>query len=286
MINPFSLHGAAFLAFYAVLGGVGLLCQHLWNRARENSGLMPQLNMTDPYQIAYLRGGADQALNIAAVSLIDRGLLSGGDAMLVAERGATDLVRRPIEKAILELYRTASSAADMRRSARCLAACVEYERTLQDFGLVADQKVFNQRLMPLVIVLVALGFVGFLKIEMALADGRDFGFLIVLMIALGVGAFWMFRRHRTARGDAMLADLQDLFSRLRDRADSLRQGGATNEAALLAAVYGVDKLPADRFPGTKPLRRKKQDSSCGGGSGCGSSCGGSCGGGCGGGCGG
>jgi uncharacterized protein (TIGR04222 family) len=286
MLNPFALHGFAFLVFYLIVGLLGLAGQYIWSRSRELSGLVPQLNMTDPYQIAYLRGGAEQALNIAAVSLIDRGLLQGVDATLKAERNAAGLVRRPIEKAILDLYLTGSSAADMRLSPSCIAACEEYRQTLEDFELVAGTKVFHQRLIPLLLFVGILGFIGILKITMAVAEGRGFGILFALMAFLGAVAIKIYRRHRTARGDAMLADLEVLFSRLRDRADTLRQGGATNEAALLAAIYGVDKLPADRFPGTKPLRRKKQDSSCGGGSGCGSSCGGSCGGGCGGGCGG
>jgi len=285
-MNPFALHGASFLAFYAVLGCIALVCQFLWNRTRELSGLVPQLNMTDPYQIAYLRGGSDQALNIAAVSLIDRGLLSGADALLAAERNAADLARRPIEKAILSLYKSAGRAAEMRKSLTCLAACHEYQRTLEDFELVASRKVSAQRLIPLILGVVGMAFVGFLKIGIAVTEGRDYGLIVALMVVFGIGTLKIYRRHRTARGDAMLADLKVLFARLRDRADTLRQGGATNEAALLAAVYGVDRLPPERFPGTKPLRRKKQDSSCGGGSGCGSSCSGSCGGGCGGGCGG
>jgi uncharacterized protein (TIGR04222 family) len=286
MFNPFALHGASFLVFFLLVSAMVLGCQYLWSRARELSGMVPQLNMTDPYQIAYLRGGADQALNVAAVSLIDRGLLKGADAALIAERNAVGLVRRPVEKAILELYLTSSSAADMRRSPKCIAACQEYRNTLEDFELVAGRKVFRQRIIPLLLLVAIVGFIGMLKIEMAAAEGRSFGFLVGAMVFVGLAALKIFRRHRTARGDAMLADLKVLFGRLRDRADTLRQGGATNEAALLAAVYGIDKLPADRFPGTKPLRRKTQDSSCGGGSGCGSSCGGSCGGGCGGGCGG
>jgi uncharacterized protein (TIGR04222 family) len=286
MLNPFAWHGGTFLFFYLVVGIAALIGQFLWSRARELSGLVPQLNMTDPYQIAYLRGGSAQALNIAAVSLIDRGLLKGADALLTAEPNAVGMVRRPIEKAVLQLYRSAGNSAEMAKSQACLATCDEYQRTLEDFELIAGPRAFAQRLVPLLVVAVSLGFIGFLKIVMAVAEGRDYGLIVAMMGFFGFVALKIYRRHRTARGDAMIADLQVLFSRLRDRADSLRQGGATNEAALLAAVYGVDKLPPERFPGTKPLRRKKQDSSCGGGSGCGSSCSGSCGGGCGGGCGG
>jgi hypothetical protein len=74
-----------------------------------------------------------------------------------------------------------------------------------------------------------------------------------------------------------------MFARLRSRADSLRQGGATNEAALLAAVFGVGELSPTRFPAVEALTPKPKKSD--GGSSCSSSCS-SCGGGCGGGCGG
>ena len=284
-MNPFALHGPAFLAFYVVVGALILAGQFLWTRGRELSGLVAQPNMTDPYLIAYLRGGADQALNIAAVSLIDRGLLKGGEAMLHAESDTEGLARRPIEKAILRLYRSPGSAKDMASDATCLAACREYHDVLVLRALVAGPNTFGQRLIPMFVAIGVTAFFGFLKLVLA-QPGHDVGLLIVLMIILPIASVAIFHRRLTARGAAMLADLEVIFARLRDRAATLRQGGATNEAALLAAVYGLDELSTERFPGTKPLRRKKEsDSSCGGGSGCGGSCGGGCGG-CGGGCGG
>jgi uncharacterized protein (TIGR04222 family) len=283
MLNPFALHGIAFLIFYLAVGGLALLGQFLWTRRRELAGLMAQPSMTDPYLIAYLRGGATQALNIAAVSLIDRGLLKGGLAMLAAEPDAESLARRPIEKAILRLYRIPSSAKDMTSEAACLAACQEYQEVLELRGLVAGPKIFGQRLIPMLAAVGFIVFVGFLKLAIALSEpGRSVGFLAVFMIFLGGVSVAIFRRRLTTSGSTMLADLEIIFARLRDRAPTLREGGATNEVALLAAVYGLDELPPERFPGIKPLRRKKEGSSCGGGSGCGSSCGGGCGGGCGG----
>jgi uncharacterized protein (TIGR04222 family) len=288
MLGPFSLHGFAFLVFYLAAGGVALLGQFFWTRRGELAGLAAQPSMTDPYLIAYLRGGADQALNIAAVALIDRGLLKGGLAMLTAEPDAEGLARRPIEKAILRLYRISGSASDMATDAKCLDACREYQEVLELRELVAGPKIYGRRLIPMLVAVGFIVFVGVVKLLIALSEGRSFGLLFLLMIALGVASVAIFRRRLTARGKAMLDDLEIIFARLRDRAATLREGGATNEAALLAAVYGLDELPPERFPGTKPLRRKKQDSACGGGSGCGGGCGGggSCGGGCGGGCGG
>jgi hypothetical protein len=104
----------------------------------------------------------------------------------------------------------------------------------------------------------------------------------------------------------MIADLQNLYSGLKDRAGFFRPGGATIEPLMLAAVFGVGALSSADFAFTHVLfpRAKaaadaatwNSTTSCGsscnstfgsGGTSCSSSsCGSSCGGGCGGGCGG
>ena len=88
------------------------------------------------------------------------------------------------------------------------------------------------------------------------------------------------------------------MKRLKSRTSTLSAGGATNEALLLAAVYGIYELPDNAFPFVEQLfpkpRKPESDSSSwwdsssssSSSSSCGSSSGGSgCGGG-GGGCGG
>jgi hypothetical protein len=96
----------------------------------------------------------------------------------------------------------------------------------------------------------------------------------------------------------MIADLQNLYSGLKDRAVFLQTGGATIEPMMLAAVFGVGALAGPSFAYTHALfpratanQQQGSSSSCGsscnsvscgssdGGSGCG---GGGCGGGCGG----
>jgi uncharacterized protein (TIGR04222 family) len=290
MFNPFALHGLDFLIFYAVVG-VGLVgLQFFWTRIEESRGLPPQLQMTDPYQIAYLRAGAPAALRVVALSLVDRGLLSAGGTTLMAEPNSEQMVRRPIEKAVLRLYRTSDTAKAMLSDSRTRDACQEYEDTLQSFGLVAGKEAFARRLPSLLSATVPLVFIGALKINLALSEGRhNIGFLIMLMLVFGAICAGIFRRRRTKLGDDMMADLRLMFGRLRDRADTLRQGGATNEAALLAAVFGLGALPLERFPAMHALKRTNSSTSSGCGSSCssggGSSCS-SCGGGCGGGCGG
>jgi uncharacterized protein (TIGR04222 family) len=294
VINPFELHGTDFLAFYVVVGAIAVGLEYLWIRALE-AGPLPPLQLTDPYQIAYLRGGAEEALKIVALSLIDRGLLKAGDGTLGAEENAHEWVRRRIEKAVLRLYRLPGEVTAMAADADCQEACRSYRETLDSHGLIAGAGVLWRRLPGFLLAAMLLVFVGMLKINIALSEGRDnLAFLIACMVGFGYATLHMFRRHQTRRGEAMLADLRAIFSRLRGRSETLRQGGATNEAALLAAVFGVSAVPRDLFPGLRglyPKRKKRSDSGCGSGSGsscsssCGSSCS-SCGGGCGGGCGG
>ncbi|WP_395021716.1 TIGR04222 domain-containing membrane protein [Dongia sp.] len=308
-MNPFALHGGDFLLFYALVGLAGLAVQYAWTRLQESLGEMPQLPMTDPYQIAYLRGGQAEALRLVAFSLLDRGLLNGGARTLTAELGAEKQVRRPIEKAVLRVFRSPGYPREMQTDADAIDACRRYRDTLEDYGLVAGPATFARRLPALLVAAIAVVFVGLLKLFIALSEGRhNIGFLILMMIGFSYVAIVIFRRHRTKRGDDMMADLRMMFARLRDRSGNLGQGGATNEAALLAAVFGLSELSPARFPALRSLKPEKVKNSSNCSSGCsscssyyssssscsssssssscssGSSCGG--GGGCGGGCGG
>jgi hypothetical protein len=74
------------------------------------------------------------------------------------------------------------------------------------------------------------------------------------------------------------------FNRLKVNASDINPGGATNAAALLAAVFGVQYLPNEKFPFVNQLYPRSNGGGDGGGSGDGG--GGDGGGGCGSGCGG
>src|SRR5215212_9798794 len=97
---PFDLPGPQFLVFYGVFAAVILLVVLVLTRYTED-GAPPRVNLSDPYGIAYLRGGKNEALRIATVSLIDRGLLSvQGEMLVTAQDTAPALVQRTIEKAL------------------------------------------------------------------------------------------------------------------------------------------------------------------------------------------
>jgi uncharacterized protein (TIGR04222 family) len=286
MPNPFDLPGPDFLVFYAILGVLTIALLWLARRTSEPDDA-PRIDYSDPYLVAYLRGGGPEVIRVVAVSLIDRGLLQSNDDQLVAvNQNAVKIVRRPIEKALLQHFRFRAKTSSAFTSPAILSTCQEYKDTLQRLGLLPDESIVRARLWRLSVAVILLTGVAALKILIALQRGRTNIFFLVLLAVFFV--FVAIRVHnplRTRRGDALLADLRNLFSSLKARAARLRPGGETADAALLMAVFGLDALPAALFPYAKrfqPRSTASSTSSCG--SACGSSCGSSCGGG--GGCGG
>jgi len=154
-------------------------------------------------------------------------------------------------------------------------------------GLVPSEAEVSARRRRVWIALAILVGVAGTKLVVALSRGRsNVGFLIILAVVACVVAMKIHNPLRTPAGDQLLADLRNLFARLKSRAHTLRPGGETSEVALLSAVFGVGALSPILFPYAKQLfpRATSSNNPYLYGSSCGSSCGG--GGGGGGGCGG
>lgn len=285
--NPFHLGGPAFLVYYAGLMVLTLLALRAWIRAGEAAAAPPPPKFDDPYLIACLRGGADEALRVASVSLVDRGLLRlDGERLVLRDAAAVELARRDIERAVLRACRGGARADAVLRDAAARSAAEACRRRLEDHGLLAGAALRRQRLPKVAIAAALLLGTALMRIVQALSHGRhNIGFLSALALLAAVLLLLQWRRARSGAGDAALADLRLLFKRLKDRAKTLAAGGAGSDAALLAAVFGLAALPAAAFPQVERLYpRQSSDSSAGGGSsdsssGCGSSCGGGCGGG-------
>jgi uncharacterized protein (TIGR04222 family) len=287
MLNPFDLSGPDFLIFYGLLGilVLGGLFVAGW---LSESGTLPRLDYSDPYLLAYLRGGEREVIRVAAVSLADRGLLKVHDEQLF---GANEVASNlPIERAILQRLTVATKFTTLFESATVRAACKEYKDKLQQLHLLPDDKLSGARMNRLLLALVILLGVAFVKIIVATMRGRqNIWFLILMTVVLSYIAIRIYNPFRTTLGDALLSDLKTLFTPLKNRASMIHPGGATAEAALLMAVFGITALPRTTFPIVSQFEEKRKSMTWGcGATGCGStssSCsGGSCGGG--GGCGG
>jgi uncharacterized protein (TIGR04222 family) len=282
-MNPFDLSGPSFLVFYICVALIVVIALKLVIDGAEG-GAPPALPLSDPYQIAWLRGGTPEAARIAVLSLTDRGLLAVSGDNLVNSSHAQPVVREPIESAILARCRPFGTAATaVLGDPGVERACAPYRARLDRLQLMPDAAMRAQRYRGFTIASAILFGIALGKIVIAFGRNRyNVGFLLILT-AIALGLVWLLvHRPRTHLGNRMLKDLKRLFRALRQRAATIRAGAMTSDAMLLAAVFGISALPATGFADF--LRVYKKAASSGGG--CGSSCGSGCGGGGGGGCGG
>ena len=299
-MNPFDLTGPQFLVFYMIYAAVVVAGTVIWRKRAELTG-SPRIDLSDPYLIAYLRGGEKEVLKVATIALLDRGLLvRQGKQIKCADNASPAAVHRPIEKALVNKYARVGEASLMYEDEGLSKAIEPYDKTLRHARLLPDEFVNQRRLMRLAVAFFLLGGVGFGKVAIALAAGRtNVGFLIGLtIIAMAVTAVLSFPR-LTESGKVMIEDAQSLYRGMRERAGSLSAGNAGVEPLMLAAVFGAGAMFGPAFLSGDALEheKKRQDSGgSGGDAGCGgsscssasscssggSSCGSSCGGGCGG----
>lgn len=300
MVNPFDLRGPEFLVFYFVLG-VAVTAAILALRHRGEPPGVSAGPLTDYLKIAYLRGGSTEAIRVASVALMDRGLLEVVDAHHLKTATASMPTGLPlIEEHVIQACRAPVRASGLLDDTTLNAiAADDCEPQLIRAGLLPDDRIKASWRYLRVMAFLLLGSVAALKIGVALSRGRtNIVFLVILTAIFGVIVYFVTNPVRTAAGNAMLADLRTLFAALERRAGALRSGPAKggNELALLAAVFGAGAVPGGAVLLERLFRKpqpRRSTSSCGStsgsscGSGSGSSCGSSCGGGgCGGGCGG
>lgn len=286
-MNPLDLSGPSFLLFYAALATV-LIGLAASTRLYFEGGDAPKMNL-DPYLIAYLRGGIREVLRVATIGLIDRKLLHV-ERDVIARDFNTQLtsVQEPVERWILTKTRVPISGSDLVATVPDRSIIDSFEKELQLNGLLPDSDMTGVRGAVFFSVLAVLLATSGLKVLLAVSRGKgNVWFLVCMTLAASYVLSEVCFPRVSAKGRAMLEDLQTLYSRLRDRAQSIRSGGGDSDAVMLAAVFGIDLLPASQFAYASQLfPRETSVGVTSGGSSCGGSCGSSCGGGCGGGCGG
>ncbi len=258
MPNPFDLRGPEFLVFYLLLGLlVTAVAWLLLVRAEPAAGTMGPL--TDYLRIAYLRGGADEALRVATVALIDRGLITIDDDRMTAAANVPAGLH-PTEQRLLESCKDSIRARAVLADTRLkLTVTTECESSLVRAGLLPDSTIKSARRKIAVQAASFLVLVALVKILIAFSRGRsNVGFLILLCVGFGVALYFLANPFRTTAGDMMLADLRELFEPLQQRTAPITGSRGDSDLALLAAVFGLTALPAGHVGLTERLFAKRE----------------------------
>ena len=266
---PFTLPGPSFLAFLVVFTVAVVLVYSLFVRfVAARGGPPPRLNelASNPYQVAYLRGGFAELVQVAVFNLCDRDLLSVVGRKLKRGAQGDAPVRQPIDKAILSACKDFRDAATLVANPEVRNASQSYEEALRAQGLLLGEG--QQRLVRwgrYVALALILGLAG-VRLSQALSRGQHNLFGLVFVTAFAVLLVYLVSRGRiTATGRNALQALTALLKR-GNGAQRLRPGGSTNEALLWAAVFGVFALPSTAFGFIHDLYPRPASSTGSGGS--------------------
>lgn len=289
-MNPITWPGERFIVAYLFLALILIVMGYiLWFISGRSSRAARVNDLTDdPYRIAYLRGGAAETIRVALFNLVDRKILAfESDTVCVKRSGAAEALRRNLDREIVKACKAEIRVDKLLTKSSLVKAADAYATELGPVGLVSYGPERTMRVSFALATGGLLAGVAITKIVYALSHGRsNVGFLVIAAV---IATLWVIRvglKRRTYLGGRMLSNVRTLMTRMKDGAERMRSGGATNEALMLAAAFGLYALPADAFPMVEQMFPKPKPSSSdssgsdGGGSSCSSGCGG--GGGCGG----
>lgn len=144
-MNPFDLSGPEFLLFYLLLSSFVIVVVWLLRRNAE-SGPPPQLNLADPYLLAYLRAGEGETLRLAVVSLIERDQLTASGTRLQRKSKLGPKVNgNPLEQAMLHKFNQPGEATSIYKDDSLKAVCQHYRQQLEQAGLLPDAAIKTAR---------------------------------------------------------------------------------------------------------------------------------------------
>lgn len=300
------MYGPYFLALYAAVILFLIIVLLIAKRVVDRSDRLPAPaipSAIDPFEVAYLRGGANELARAAVFSLRQKRLVefaSAGKKASVRRTGALSPGKlAPVENATLEWIGSGRETAEFFRAGGLtyeLASFAEqYRVSLERRQLLAgslEESAFRPYKIGAVLLIIGLGAY---KLVAAIVNGHfNIGLLIVFAIAGLILALIFGRLPRVTKlGNLYIERLRLAFGNLGktvagDARQNLQTGSAAIDPMLLSVgLFGTGILAGTVYSDYNDAFRKSQGSdACGSGCGSCSSSGCSSGDGGGGGCGG
>jgi uncharacterized protein (TIGR04222 family) len=291
-MNPLELPGPKFLLFYIVTLIVAILIAMLLRRwlIRSNEDFSVKRITVDPYEAAFLRGGAQQAIDTAIAMLVNSKVLkvSKTDRKL-SIIGRLHAGAHRLEQMVLNTVASQGAVKISDIRSKVLPNAQPIANRLKALGLVvSDEQWKIARSAPAVVIAIVL-LLGVIKTGIGISRDRPVGILVVLCILTAIVALGFFntRPVTTKLGGQALKQLKEENAALEATAKTQPQRLAGGDVALALGLFGISSLAFadDSWVDLRTALHPPSSSSSGGSSCSSSSCGGGCGGGGCGGCG-
>ncbi|WP_329049476.1 TIGR04222 domain-containing membrane protein [Amycolatopsis sp. NBC_01488] len=300
MDDPWGISGPDFVVLYIALLGAALLVRLIVSAVVASRALRADPVQPGPpptvYQLAFLAGGPDRAVDAAIAALVERGQLRVNSYKQVSQAGTRPI--EPLERAVADVAQLKTTAT-IRAQVRGSAAMRALEEGLEQRGLLVPAAAKRQaRTFGLVLQLAVL-VLGVARLVNGISLGRPVGILVFLVLIAAVLTFVAaVRRSKTGARQPSAAG-QRLLGQARSAssgpvpAGMLAGGVLLGGAAAAVALGGWSMYPDEEISAalTPPMTSFggggssggsscsssscSSGSSCGGGGGCG---GGGCGG--------
>jgi uncharacterized protein (TIGR04222 family) len=281
-----NLAGPDFLEFFAVAVALAALagCILRWFSRMPFDALSgSEDEVKDPYEIAYLAGGAQRAVDTAISSLFIAGaLMPGSTGRKFHASGSNKPVAFPIERAMLDAAGPAPGLTRPELQRAVANQLSEIAQPLRQRGLIPAMGGLHIRLLT-ALPLLLICLLGAAKVLVGIDRQRPVAILVVLVVLTLIGAVAaaVVPVYRTVRGQRVHRSIRASHAALRQAAFGGKEPIGPDQAPLAVAMFGVGALATTPYAALTTLIAPPRSIGDAGSSSCSSSgCGG---GGCGGG---
>jgi len=268
-INPMKLDAAGFLWFYGLSGLFLVIVSHSIRSTMskpDRNGKPLDVTLT-PEELAYLADGPQQTVDVALVSLLQRGCLEldkGKQGFFKQKKPSLTLLvpddaKTPLEAEILSQAAKPNATLEKIRLAAISPAKNLFCNRLETLGLYVsfDQSKKAQQIIGLLFLVLLI--IGFIRLQHGLAIGKPVGYLTWMMIAcFFFGLQQSFTRlSRSRYGDDVLG-----YAKLNHRNFDKN---TTDGLLYLVATVGLGALVGTALADTQAVLKSSKDAIRGGG---------------------
>ena len=212
--NPLDLPGPQFLVFYIALMVVAAIIARLikWSLVSPPWSNTQRINV-DAYEAAYLRGGANEAVDTAVAVLVQKHLLKVSKTTRALKTAAplptgAHWFEKVIHQAVGSSGHTIN---EIHKSSLIEPYTAQLAGPLKQWELIPSDNRWLKARTVSALVMLAVVVLGVMKIFVGLSRNRPVSFLVVLCIIAGFITLSVFKSRpaRTRLGEQALKQLQD-----------------------------------------------------------------------------